>query len=504
MAFSLLKRVHIATKGDYLGGNKVKIVLDDEKMTDISTTYSPKLHTAPTVLGHKQSSGAPSWGWVESIEKVGDDLFADLKVADELKGWLKLQLYRKRSASFYLPDATHNPTPGKCHLRHLALLGAEPPVIKGLEDIANLSEQNFEKFGFGLVNLSEHTNEVFEVVTEESVNEINSMIAAATEESAALAEAVNLAEELAEAAAAAAEAEAVNKEAAEAAEAEIEEVEEVEEVVDLAEPKDAAKAISKGDNSKYINDNIGKWLRFLLSDGPKGYKDEISKFSPEPAKSNNWLLNEAGTQFKGMFMDESYEPMKILDFTLTQKGETWSRSFGLNKDSVEAETADLSEAEDSTAKELRDLRAKYASLQREIREKDVANLSESYYADGVLMEGQFAKESFIALVSSLEYEQQTVELSEGEHSTPFDLFTKFVDSLPRQIHYDTEIAPAVAKQQETGYINLSEFSESSPPGTMNDQDAYATHLRALAYCKEHDLSPLNTGHYLDAVKATMA
>ena len=45
-------------------------------------------------------------------------------------------LYKKVSASFYSPDSKINPEPGKWSLRHVALLGAQPPAIKGLKGFA--------------------------------------------------------------------------------------------------------------------------------------------------------------------------------------------------------------------------------------------------------------------------------------------------------------------------------------------------------------------------------
>lgn len=551
--FSLLKRVHIAKKGSYIGGNNTPVVLDDKTMSEVAETYEVDNHSAPTVLGHK-SQASPCWGWVESVTKEGDDLYADIKVADKLREWMKLSLYKKRSASFYLPDAEHNPTPGKLHLRHLALLGAEPPVIKGLEDIANLSEDNFEKYGFGIVNLSEHKDEVFEVI-EQDIESINALIDAA--ESADLSEdevvdeleledatmtgddeAADLAEDSAEDEDTADLAEKTSKGKVEEAEDEADDEDETAEMAEKATAKDAAKAVEgKGkDNSEYIDKNIGKWLRFLLSDGNKGYKDEITKFDPMPSKANNWLLNAAGTEFKGVFMDESYDEPKVVEFTLTKNGTTWTRSFGLKQDDAElaeemdettevkepakapakaktpVKAADMSEdkakdkvadmSEDSHLDEVRALKAQIAQLQQGIRQKEVADFSEGLYADGILLEGVFPQDKFIALVSSLEHESQTVELSEGEFESPFSLFKQLTESLPKQVLYDVEIAPTDAKQQNTGHVDLSEMS-SAPVGTMNDEAGYMTHMRAIQYCQANDLDPLNTDNYMSAIKATL-
>ncbi|MFV9531209.1 hypothetical protein ACNUIM_32120 [Pseudomonas aeruginosa] len=43
------------------------------------------------------------------------------------------EIYKKRSASVYLPDSPGNPgLPGKRYLRHIGFLGAVPPAVEGI------------------------------------------------------------------------------------------------------------------------------------------------------------------------------------------------------------------------------------------------------------------------------------------------------------------------------------------------------------------------------------
>lgn len=88
--------------------------------------YNPQNHEAPVVIGHPTSNG-PAFGWVEQLKRVGGKLMAKFKqVQPEFSEWVDKGLYKKRSASFY---------PGGS-LRHVGFLGAQPPAIKGLADIA--------------------------------------------------------------------------------------------------------------------------------------------------------------------------------------------------------------------------------------------------------------------------------------------------------------------------------------------------------------------------------
>jgi hypothetical protein len=54
---------------------------------------------------------------------------------------------KKRSSSFYHPKDPANPVPGVWYLRHVAWLGAQPPAVKGLKDVA-FSEGGFEAVCF--------------------------------------------------------------------------------------------------------------------------------------------------------------------------------------------------------------------------------------------------------------------------------------------------------------------------------------------------------------------
>jgi len=89
--------------------------------------FNAARHEPPVVIGHPKDDTAPSYGWVESLKKQGDLLMAKFKqVQPDFADMVKAGLFKKRSASFY-PDGT---------LRHVGFLGAAPPAVKGLPDVA--------------------------------------------------------------------------------------------------------------------------------------------------------------------------------------------------------------------------------------------------------------------------------------------------------------------------------------------------------------------------------
>ena len=89
-------------------------------------TFDASKHEPPVVIGHPVEN-APAYGWVEGLKKQGDMLLAKFKqIEPSFADMVKRGLFKKRSAAFY-PDGS---------LRHVGFLGAKPPAVKGLPDVA--------------------------------------------------------------------------------------------------------------------------------------------------------------------------------------------------------------------------------------------------------------------------------------------------------------------------------------------------------------------------------
>lgn len=92
---------------------------------------------APMVVGHPKGT-APAYGWVGRmrIDDKGDVYVDDVeKLNPDFAELMQGGAFRNRSASWYAPDHPNNPTPGVWQLRHLGMLGAQPPALKGLGDV---------------------------------------------------------------------------------------------------------------------------------------------------------------------------------------------------------------------------------------------------------------------------------------------------------------------------------------------------------------------------------
>ena len=102
---------------------------DDLKTT--AAKFNPSNHTPPLTIGHPSTNG-PAFGWVAGLRVNGKNLQAKFKaVTDGVKDLVQKGLYQKISSAFY----------GDKSLRHVGLLGADVPAVKGLPAL-QFSESN--------------------------------------------------------------------------------------------------------------------------------------------------------------------------------------------------------------------------------------------------------------------------------------------------------------------------------------------------------------------------
>ena len=132
-----MNKIHFFRPGKHIANNGTEIVITAEQLKKSAEIYNAKLHEAPITIGHPVDN-APAYGWISGLEFNEDDgnIYAvPSNVNSDFEGMVKNRSFPKVSASWYMPDAPTNPSPGNYYLRHLAFLGAAPPAIKGLKEI---------------------------------------------------------------------------------------------------------------------------------------------------------------------------------------------------------------------------------------------------------------------------------------------------------------------------------------------------------------------------------
>ncbi|NMG48957.1 hypothetical protein GO613_12685 [Azoarcus communis] len=110
----------------------------DADVDAMVAAYDPALREAPLTVGHP-ADNLPAYGWVSGLARnaAGRLVMNTHQVLPQFAEWVGKRMYKKRSASFYPPNAPNNPKPGSWYLRHVAFLGAQPPAIAGLADFAD-------------------------------------------------------------------------------------------------------------------------------------------------------------------------------------------------------------------------------------------------------------------------------------------------------------------------------------------------------------------------------
>ncbi|TCW31419.1 hypothetical protein EV669_105120 [Gulbenkiania mobilis] len=132
-------RLHIFKAGLHTSGNGITRLYTADELAAMAAAYDPARFAAPLVIGHPQDN-TPAYGWVARLVAEGDDLFAEVDTIDPLLAdAIRVGMYRKISASLYLPESPANPVPGVLYLRHVGLLGGAAPAVKGLAPVT-LSE----------------------------------------------------------------------------------------------------------------------------------------------------------------------------------------------------------------------------------------------------------------------------------------------------------------------------------------------------------------------------
>lgn len=130
----LKKGWEIFRAGTHADTAGIKHTFSEADMAECAASFNLTRYTPPLVKGHPEMD-TPAYGRAVHLYAEGPYLYADVELGsavfaemDDLK-WLAV------SAAFYPRDHPHNPCPGKLGIRHIGLLGASPPAVKGLQNI---------------------------------------------------------------------------------------------------------------------------------------------------------------------------------------------------------------------------------------------------------------------------------------------------------------------------------------------------------------------------------
>ena len=151
---SKITEVHIFSPGTQTSAQGVTREFSKKDLQQVVESYTPSLHEAPIRVGHEDNDKVPAWGWVKGVKLKGEDLYAEVEFSPQMGQYIRDGLYKKVSASFYSPESKINPAEGQWSLRHVAMLGAQPPAVKGLKGFSYSEDED------GVVDFAQSTGVV--------------------------------------------------------------------------------------------------------------------------------------------------------------------------------------------------------------------------------------------------------------------------------------------------------------------------------------------------------
>lgn len=117
-----------------------------EKLDRIVNNYNKQVfeenEKAPLVKGHPKDN-SPAYGWIDKLARRGTKIFANISGVDaSLKEEIKTGMFKHISVGLYEDD----------NLRHVGLLGAVPPAVKGLKPVEFKNEKEYQIIETGNLN----------------------------------------------------------------------------------------------------------------------------------------------------------------------------------------------------------------------------------------------------------------------------------------------------------------------------------------------------------------
>jgi regulator of replication initiation timing len=130
--------------------NGTKFTIEDLKEMAANFVKLKDVIKPPLKLGHtKDETGKPAFGWISDLKVIGSKLMAYADdIPELLMKAIKKKLYRRVSSEVFFDYVYDGKKYGRV-FSGLALLGAETPAVKDLEDLQAYLTQNTDKGTFG-------------------------------------------------------------------------------------------------------------------------------------------------------------------------------------------------------------------------------------------------------------------------------------------------------------------------------------------------------------------
>lgn len=129
--------IEVFKTGTHVSSNGVKKTYTEDDLKNIADMYNQQSeHEAPLVIGHPKTDD-PAFGWGKKLKAAGEKLFAYVdQLHEDVIAGVNNGHYKKVSIALY-PNGL---------LRHIGLLGAVPPAVKGLAPVQFAQDSEYEEY----------------------------------------------------------------------------------------------------------------------------------------------------------------------------------------------------------------------------------------------------------------------------------------------------------------------------------------------------------------------
>lgn len=127
--------IEIFKAGKHTAMNGCILEFTNSDLENIAFSYNMLNTKAPLVYGHPVDD-KPRIGTVDKLSMLNGTLFAEVSNLDSgLIQAVRDGRYRNVSASFYTKTSPQNPLKGTWFIKHVGILGAMQPSVKGMKPL---------------------------------------------------------------------------------------------------------------------------------------------------------------------------------------------------------------------------------------------------------------------------------------------------------------------------------------------------------------------------------
>lgn len=132
--------VELVRLGSWLASTGPVDVTAEDLASFVAAANDPEVDDAPLRIGHVDArfDGEPALGWLANLRVAGDRLLGDLVDVPAKLAAVIPRAFRRRSVEIAWGVRTPSGRKYRAALAGLALLGVQPPAVKGLADVVGL------------------------------------------------------------------------------------------------------------------------------------------------------------------------------------------------------------------------------------------------------------------------------------------------------------------------------------------------------------------------------